>query len=162
MRAHYPEAGWCARSVHSSLTTVGAVAGFAAAAALAKRALPSRGSEDSDELALVAIFDGIDLKNRASAFTGGSVLAWFGGVALDLRDAVPEPDAHLTVHALFGGVAIRVPPGWRLVSNLSSFAGGVRRPGGGRRQPGRADADARRARALRRDRGRRPYPRRRP
>ena len=107
------------------LTTVGAVAGFAAAAALAKRALPSRGSEDSDELALVAIFDGIDLKNRASAFTGGSVLAWFGGVALDLRDAVPEPDAHLTVHALFGGVAIRVPPGWRLVSNLSSFAGGV-------------------------------------
>jgi hypothetical protein len=107
------------------LTTVGAVAGFAAAAAVVKRALPSRGDEESNELALVAIFDGIDLKNRASAFTGGSVLAWFGGVALDLRETVPEPDAHLTVHALFGGVAIRVPPGWRLVSNLSSFAGGT-------------------------------------
>jgi hypothetical protein len=107
------------------LTSVGAVAGFAAAAALVKRALPSRGGEESDELALVAIFDGIDLKSRASAFTGGSVLAWFGGVALDLREAVPEPDAHLTVNALFGGIAIRVPPGWRLVSNLSSFAGGT-------------------------------------
>jgi hypothetical protein len=107
------------------LTTVGTVAGFAAAAAVVKRALPSRGDEESNELALVAIFDGIDLKNRASAFTGGSVLAWFGGVALDLRETVPEPDAHLTVHALFGGVAIRVPPGWRLVSNLSSFAGGT-------------------------------------
>ena len=108
-----------------TLTIVGAVAGFAAAAALVKRAVPSRGGEESDELALVAIFDGVDLKSRASAFTGGSVLAWFGGVALDLREAVPEPDAHLTVHALFGGVAIRVPPGWRLVSNLSSFAGGA-------------------------------------
>ena len=108
-----------------TLTIVGAVAGFAAAAALVKRAVPSRGGEESDELALVAIFDGVDLRSRASAFTGGSVLAWFGGVALDLREAVPEPDAHLTVHALFGGVAIRVPPGWRLVSNLSSFAGGT-------------------------------------
>jgi len=108
-----------------TLTIVGAVAGFAAAAALVKRAVPSRGGEESDELALVAIFDGVDLKSRASAFAGGSVLAWFGGVALDLREAVPEPDAHLTVHALFGGVAIRVPPGWRLVSNLSSFAGGA-------------------------------------
>ena|SRR5688572_5500208 len=108
-----------------TLTIVGAVAGFAAAAALVKRAVPSRGGEESDELGLVAIFDGVDLKSRASAFTGGSVLAWFGGVALDLREAVPEPDAHLTVHALFGGVAIRVPPGWRLVSNLSSFAGGA-------------------------------------
>jgi hypothetical protein len=108
-----------------TLTTIGAIAGFAAAAAIVKRALPSRGGEESDELALVAIFDGVDLKSRASAFAGGSVLAWFGGVALDLRDAVPEPDARLTVHAFFGGVAIRVPPGWRLVSNLSSFAGGA-------------------------------------
>jgi hypothetical protein len=108
-----------------TVTIVGGVAGFAAAAVLVKRAVPSRGGEESDELALVAIFDGVDLKSRASAFTGGSVLAWFGGVALDLREAVPEPDAHLTVHAIFGGVAIRVPPGWRLVSNLSTFAGGA-------------------------------------
>ena len=108
-----------------TLTTVGAFAGFLAAASLVKRAVPSRGGEESDEIALVAIFDGVDLKSRASAFVGGSVLAWFGGVALDLRDAIPEPDARLTVHALFGGVAVRVPPGWRLVSNLSSFAGGA-------------------------------------
>ena len=108
-----------------TLTTAGAVGGLAAAAALVRRAFPSRGGEDSDELALVAIFDSIDLKSRASAFAGGSVLAWFGGVALDLREAVPEPDARLTVHALFGGVTIHIPPGWRLVSNLSTFAGGT-------------------------------------
>ena len=73
----------------------------------------------------MAIFDGIELKNRAKAFAGGSVLAWFGGVAIDLREATLASDARLSVHALFGGVAIRVPPGWRLESNLSAIAGGA-------------------------------------
>ena len=108
-----------------ALTTVGALGGFAAAAAVAKRALPSRGGEESDELGLVAIFDGIELKNGASAFRGGSVLAWFGGVSLDLRDAELAPDAHLSVHALFGGVAIRVPPEWRVDSKVNVLAGGA-------------------------------------
>lgn len=109
----------------AALLTLGTVAGFAAAARLAKRAVPSRGGEESDELALVAIFDGIELKNRAAAFTGGSILAWFGGVALDLREATLVPDARLSVHAVFGGVAVRVPPGWRLESNLRALAGGT-------------------------------------
>ena len=108
-----------------ALTTVGAFVGFAAAAAVVKRMVPSRGDEDSDELALVAVFDGIDLTNRASEFRGGSVLAWYGGVSLDLREAVLAPGAHLSVHALFGGVAIRVPAEWRLESSVSVVAGGA-------------------------------------
>lgn len=109
----------------AALVSVGAVAGFAAAAAVLKRALPSRGDESSDEVALVAIFDGIDLKSRAAAFRGGSMLACFGGIAVDLREATLAPGAHLSVHALFGGVAIRVPAGWRLESNVHAAAGGV-------------------------------------
>jgi hypothetical protein len=109
----------------TALTTFGAVVGFAGAAAVVKRALPSRGDETSDEVALVAILDGVELKNRAAAFRGGSMLAWFGGVAVDLREATLAPGARLSVHALFGGVAIRVPPGWRLESNLRATAGGV-------------------------------------
>ena len=108
-----------------ALTTFGAFAGFAAAAAVVKRMVPSRGDEESDELALVAVFDGIELKSRAAAFRGGSVLAWYGGVSLDLRDATLAPDAHLSVHTLFGGVAIRVPPEWRLESSVSAVAGGA-------------------------------------
>lgn len=108
-----------------ALTTLGFFGGFAAAAAAAKRALPSRGDEESDEVALVAIFDGIELKSRASAFRGGSMLAWYGGIAVDLREATLAPGAHLSVHALFGGVAIRVPAGWRLESSLHAAAGGV-------------------------------------
>ena len=108
-----------------ALTILGAFAGFAAAAAVVKRMVPSRGGEESDELALVAVFDGIDLTNRATAFRGGSVLAWYGGVSLDLREATLAPGAHLSVHALFGGVAIRVPPDWRLESSVSAVAGGA-------------------------------------
>ncbi len=107
------------------LTTLGAFAGFAGAAALFKRAMPSRGDAESDEVALAAIFDGVQLKSRATAFRGGSMLAWFGGVAVDLREAHLAPDAHLTLNALCGGIAIRVPEGWRVRSSLKAVAGGV-------------------------------------
>ena len=107
------------------LVVLGAVAGASAAAAVVKRAIPSRGDEESDEVALVAVFDGVELKSHAKAFRGGSVLAWFGGVAFDLREATLAPEAHLSVHSLFGGVAIRVPPGWRLESSMHALAGGV-------------------------------------
>jgi len=107
------------------LTTLGAFAGFAGAAALLKRAVPSRGDAEGDDVALVAIFDGAELESRATAFRGGSMLAWFGGVAADLREAQLAPGAHLTLHALCGGIAIRVPEGWRVRSNLTALAGGV-------------------------------------
>ena len=104
---------------------LGAWAGMATAAALAKRALPSRGDEESDEVTLMAIFDGIELKSRAQAFRGGSMFAWFGGVAVDLTEAELAPDARLTLGALFGGVDVKVPPDWRIVSSGRAFAGGV-------------------------------------
>jgi len=107
------------------LVTVGFYTGVAAAGAVMKRVLPSRGDEESDEVALVAIFDGVALKSRAAAFRGGSMLAWFGGVAVDLREATLAPDAHLSVHWLFGGVAIRVPPGWKIESSAKAVSGGV-------------------------------------
>jgi hypothetical protein len=104
---------------------LGVYAGLAAAAALMKRARPSKGDAESDELALVAIFDGIQLESRARAFRGGSMLAWFGGIEVDLREAELAPDAHLSVTALFGGIAIRIPEGWRVESSATGLAGGV-------------------------------------
>jgi hypothetical protein len=53
------------------------------------------------------------------------MLAWFGGVAVDLREAKLGPDANLTIGALFGGVDVKVPTGWRVVSRARAFAGGV-------------------------------------
>lgn len=108
-----------------ALLTLGAWAGGAAAAAFVKRAVPSRGDEASDEVALVAIYDAIQLKSRANAFREGSILAWYGGVEVDLSETTFAPDAHLSVHALFGGVAIRVPPDCRIESSVRAVIGGV-------------------------------------
>jgi hypothetical protein len=95
------------------------------AAAFARQVLTSTGDEKSDELRLVAIFDGIQLKSRAQAFTGGSMLAWYGGIEVDLREVELAPDARLSLHTLFGGIEIKTPPGWRLESEMKAFAGGV-------------------------------------
>ena len=116
---------------------LGFYAGVAAAAALVKQVLPSRGDDESDEVALVAIFGGAELKSRAQAFRGGSMLAWFGGVAADLRQATLVPGARLSAVALFGGVAVAVPEGWRVEATTRALAGGVEV-----RVPEPADPDA--------------------
>jgi hypothetical protein len=107
------------------LFKLGFWAGMFASAALLKRALPSQGDEESNEVTLVAALSGIELKSRARAFRGGTMLSWLGGIAIDLRDAQLAPNAHLDVHSAFGGIAIRVPTGWRVESNVKSLAGGV-------------------------------------
>jgi Cell wall-active antibiotics response 4TMS YvqF len=108
------------------LVVLGFWAGLAAAAAIMKRVLRSRGDAESDEVALVAIFDGIELESRASAFRGGSMLAWFGGISVDLRQATLSSEgARLDLHALNGGIAIKVPEGWRVRSSMTALAGGV-------------------------------------
>ena len=105
--------------------TLGAWVGLVAGAKFARRAVPSRGDEESDELSLVAVFDGIELKSRAKAFRGGSMLAWFGGIEVDLRGAELAPGARLSAHTLFGGIEIKAPPSWRVESNVKALAGGV-------------------------------------
>lgn len=106
--------------------SLGFLAGMAAAAAVVRRAIPSRGDEWSNDLALVGVFTAVALKSRATAFRGGSMFAWHGGISADLREAQIAPEgAHLEVHALFGGIALRVPPGWKVESRVKALAGGV-------------------------------------
>lgn len=107
------------------LFELGFCAGSIASALLMRRMFPSRGDAESDEVALVAILDGIELKSRARAFRGGSMFTWLGGIAVDLKEAQLAPDAHLDVGSLFGGIAIRVPPEWRVEARVKTLAGGV-------------------------------------
>jgi hypothetical protein len=107
------------------LLEVGAWLGMVTAAAVAKRALPSRGDEESDEVALVAVLNGIDLKSRATGFRGGSMFAWLGGIAVDLREAELAPDANLRLSTLLGGIAVRIPAGWQVESKVKAVFGGV-------------------------------------
>jgi hypothetical protein len=124
--------------VRSLLTfKLGFWAGVAASAVLMRRAFPSRGDEESDELDLVAVFDGVDLKNRSKAFKGGSMLAWFGGIAVDLREAELAPGARLSLRTVLGGIAVKTPPGWRIESKVNVLGGGI-----DSRTPARDDPDA--------------------
>ena len=107
------------------LLEVGAWLGMITAAAFVKRALPSRGDEESDEVSLVAVLNGVDLKSHAASFRGGSMFAWLGGIAVDLRDAQLAPDARLRVSTLFGGIAVRIPAGWQVESSVKALFGGV-------------------------------------
>jgi hypothetical protein len=114
------------RAIRSiAIFKLGVWTGMMLAASFARAALPSRGDEDSDELSLFAILNGIDLKSRSRAFKGGSLLAWYGGISLDLTDVELAPDATLSVRTLFGGIDIETPPGWRIDSSVKALAGGV-------------------------------------
>jgi hypothetical protein len=104
---------------------LGVWVGMMGAARLIKGVVPSRGDEESDEVALAAILDGVELKSRAKAFKGGSMLAWFGGIDADLREAELAPEARLSLNALWGGITIETPPGWRVESSVKTLAGGV-------------------------------------
>src|SRR5215510_986276 len=104
---------------------LGVWAGLVAAAVFLKRALPSVGEEDSEEVSLVAILDGRELKSRAKEFRGGTMFAWFGGIDVDLTEAELAQGARIRANTLFGGVAIKIPPGWRVQSKAKALMGGV-------------------------------------
>jgi hypothetical protein len=104
---------------------LGFMGGWMAAAAVVKRAIPSRGDAESDEVALMAVFDGTKLTSEAKSFRGGSMVAWYGGVDADLRKAELAGDARLNVAAMFGGIQLRVPSTWRVKTNIRAVAGGV-------------------------------------
>lgn len=90
-----------------------------------KRRMPSRGDEQSDEVALVTIRGGRELRSRATSFRGGSVLTVMGGTRLDLRGASPVPDgAHLRLRTYAGGTEVVVPDTWRVQMEGRAIVGG--------------------------------------
>lgn len=62
------------------------------------------------------IFSSIDAVNSSKNFKGGSLVAIFGGINLDLRNAIISHEgARIDVTAAFGGVDIKVPADWKVV-----------------------------------------------
>ena len=121
------------------LLFTGAVLGVLGAAGLLRGWFGRRaGAADpsSDEIEIVAIFDGAELTSQASAFRGGRVLAWFGGIDVDLRGATIVDGAELDVRALFGGIAVHVPAGVRVDGHGRAILGGVDLSSGGPDDPG--------------------------
>lgn len=91
----------------------------------AKFLLESNAKPETEEIDLVSIFSGTNLVSRADPFYGGKILAMFGGVVLDLREATPGPTGiHLDLAVLMGGVSLVVPESWRVHFEADLYGGG--------------------------------------
>lgn len=80
--------------------------------------------EVSDRQDVVAVLGAAETRNRSPHFRHANVSAVFGGATLDMRDAQLDPGATVDALALFGGVDVIVPPGWRVeLGGLPIFGG---------------------------------------
>ena len=71
------------------------------------------------------ICGGDDYTYQGQHFYGAELDATFGGLRLDLRDAIIDHDVQIDVHTAMGGVEIFVPSNVNVVVKSSSFMGGV-------------------------------------
>ena len=62
---------------------------------------------------------------RGETFHGARLDAFFGGLRLDLREAVINEDEEIDIHTFLGGVELFVPDNVNIVVNSHSFIGGV-------------------------------------
>ncbi len=82
--------------------------------------------EHADEVNVDATFSGIQLRNDSRNFKGGRVDISFGGLELDLREAIMDgPEATIQIRGRFSGVELRVPRDWLVVVQLSASMGAV-------------------------------------
>ncbi len=111
------------------LPMTGGAAGGAGSAGLPRTAhsavrpdlpVPRSGSPN-----ITAIFSGAQRSGRWLLEPETNVVAVFGGVDLDLREAVlSQREVTINVVAIMGGVSIQVPPGVRVKTSLSAIFGG--------------------------------------
>lgn len=87
----------------------------------------------------VVMFGGTKIRDRSEHFTHADVSAIFGGATLDLREAHIDREATVDALALFGGVDVLVPKGWRVALGATPILGGCEDKTGG---DGELPADA--------------------
>lgn len=91
----------------------------------AKFLLESNAEPTTEEIDLVAVFEGQNLISTADPFYGGKVMTMFGGVLLDLRKVTPAPTGiYLDLAIVMGGFQLIVPKGWRVKFEGNLIAGG--------------------------------------
>jgi hypothetical protein len=90
-------------------------------------------ADTSDSVKATAVFSAADRRIASHHFKGAEATAVFGGVRLDLRDAVVESKpAVIDVTAVFGGVEVFAPTDWRVDFETNAVFGGAtdERPAG--------------------------------
>lgn len=72
-----------------------------------------------------AAFSGQDIKFDNEVFRGAEITAVFGGIKLDLRNAVFESDTVINVCCVFGGADVLLPDCVNVKINSNSLFGGI-------------------------------------
>src|SRR3954453_9428772 len=85
-----------------------------------------QGDETSTDIRRVLVMTGEELRPTAPALSRVRLDAVMGGAQLDLTAVPPPPGGiDVTVRALMGGVAVRVPAGWKAWWTFRGAMGGV-------------------------------------
>jgi hypothetical protein len=72
------------------------------------------------------IFGSAEVRAAGMHVSGGNLSCVFGSIRLDLREAtLAAPEVKLEFFVLFGGVELRVPASWRVLSDAQPILGSV-------------------------------------
>jgi predicted membrane protein len=81
-------------------------------------------TDANSTLSALAVLGGVNRGNNSRSFRGGDVTAVLGGCVIDLRQAAIDGEAVLDVFAMWGGIELRVPENWTVISRVIPFLGG--------------------------------------
>ena len=80
---------------------------------------------DMDKVVCSAVFSGREIRVDNSVFTGADLSALFGGIDLNLKNAMIQKNVTIEVKAVFGGIDILMPSNVRVVVDVTPILGGV-------------------------------------
>jgi len=86
-----------------------------------------RPSDGHSSFSALAILGGVGRRSNSPTFRGADLTAVMGGCDIDLRQASMErgTEAVIDVFALWGGIEIKVPSDWTVVTRAVPIMGGV-------------------------------------
>ena len=80
----------------------------------------------NERVSALAIMGGVVRGNNSQAFEGGDLTAIMGGCEIDLRQAsIRRDEAVIDVFAFWGGIDIKVPEDWTVMTRVTPLMGGV-------------------------------------
>jgi hypothetical protein len=90
-----------------------------------KKCLEGSPASANPDVSAWVVFSGTKRRIDSQDFKGGDIVAVFGGVNIDLRNAAIAGDrAVIDLNVMFGGVDIRVPETWNVVMKGMPLFGG--------------------------------------
>lgn len=86
---------------------------------------PRPSANDNSTMTVVAVMGGVTRGNNSRAFRRADLFAFMGGCEIDLRKAAINGEAVVDLFCMWGGIEIRVPEDWTVVSQILPLMGGV-------------------------------------